>query len=62
MIDSKLDSNQEEEVEEGSNGVVFMGVLVGALVIMMTMVACVLPFHGSAPECKNSQKNHVEIA
>ena len=50
MIDSNLDSNQEEVLEEGENGAV-SGLLKSAvLVLVMTFVGAVLPFHGSAPE------------
>ena len=50
MIDSNLDSNQEEVLEEVGNGAV-SGLLKSAvLVLVMTFVGAVLPFHGSAPE------------
>lgn len=56
MIDSKLNSNQEEEIEERANwGVIGQGI--GSLmdtvyVLSMVYINAYLPFHGSAPVYK----------
>ena len=45
-----LNSNQEEEAEEGGNGAVIGLLKCAVLVLVVTFVGAVLPFHGSAPE------------
>ncbi len=65
MIDSKLNSNQEEEAEEGANrGIVrgVTGVVRCALnILLMVFAYAVLPLHGSAPVLKIMIKNGLDL-